>query len=602
MTFLLSVGVFFQVCDSDVRCRDDKGKKVDWYILYKLPNTNGRGLSYLYMDKSTNGWQMSNKMINSESGTLANTLKPLLDFYNTKTEGFGYMLYNDQPPKPYAAPASFGHSKGVVMLDRKTGVWLSHSTPKFPTYRSRDFWPDNGNANAQTFMCVTYFYDQFKEIGEQLKYIHAYSYDSDIPTTFHNELRCVAQRECYPKKEPWFRVQNLTSMNGRGFVSFAKYTRFGDDLYSGLIVYYLKRNLYVKSWGKMRSPLPSNCSSIIRYQVYNVKKVELPNVMPFSDTVDHSKWVVTDVHWTCIADMNREESQMKRGGGAICTDNDAVRKAFIVLINEIEQCKDEHVHSDVEHRDSTPKFPTYCSRDFWPNSGNANAQTFMCMTYSYHQFKEIGGLKLITFLTCYESYLRAAHNELQCVAQRECYPKKDPWFRVQQLTSMNGRGFLSFAKYTRFGDDLYSGLIVYCLEQNLYVKSWCSKLPANCSDIIPHDVYNVKKVELPNVMPFSDTVDHSKWLVTSDGGWTCIADTNRATTQMKRGGGAICTYNDAVRKAFYDLIAEPEKCNRKNVGQTPRADFIRPRAGKAGRDKRKNNGRYKDRYKMLMCP
>lgn len=55
--------------------------------------------------------------------------------------------------------------KGVVMLDRQTGVWLSHSTPRFPVYRNRNFWPNNGNTNAQTFMCVTFSYDQFKEIG-----------------------------------------------------------------------------------------------------------------------------------------------------------------------------------------------------------------------------------------------------------------------------------------------------------------------------------------------------------------------------------------------------------------------------------------------------
>lgn len=105
------------------------------------------------------------------------------------------MLYSDQPPKPYVAPASFGHSKGghnivsadgvlclkdpnvaklslcfylstgVVLLDKTSGVWLSHSTPKFPVYRTKAFWPDNGNANAQAFMCVTYPYEQFKEIG-----------------------------------------------------------------------------------------------------------------------------------------------------------------------------------------------------------------------------------------------------------------------------------------------------------------------------------------------------------------------------------------------------------------------------------------------------
>ncbi|XP_039667047.1 deoxyribonuclease-2-beta-like isoform X3 [Perca fluviatilis] len=299
MKFLISVGILFQGCDSDVKCRDDKGKEVDWYILYKLPRVKDDGLSYLYMDESTNGWKASKETINSKSSTLANTLNPLLDFYDRKIEGFGYMLYNDQPPEPYAAPASFGHSKGL-----------------------------------------------------QLKYIHAYSYDSDIPTTFHKELQCVAQRSCYPKKEPWFRVKMLTSMTGHNFSSFAKYTRFWDDLYSGLIVNHLKQDLYIKSWGKMRKPLPSNCSTDIPHHVYNVKEVKLLKGKPFGDTVDHSKWCVTSGGgWTCIADMNREESQMKRAGGAICTDNVAVGKAFHALITQYEPCKHDLPHSEAQHRE-----------------------------------------------------------------------------------------------------------------------------------------------------------------------------------------------------------------------------------------------------------
>ncbi|XP_030288303.1 plancitoxin-1-like [Sparus aurata] len=340
MRFLLSVGILFQGCDADVKCRNDAGDVVDWYILYKLPKGNGDGLSYLYMDEGTKGWIRSIKTINSNTGTLANTLKPLFDYYARKTEGFGYMLYNDQPPTGNA-PSSFGHSKGVVMLDRQTGVWLSHSTPKFPKDH-RTLWPDSANNNAQTFMCVTYSYDTFNEIGLQLKYIHAYSFDSDIPTTFHNELRCVAQRSCYPKKAPWYHVMPLTSVAGKQFLSFAKYTRFGDDLYSGLIVNNLQQDLYVKSWGRMQRPLPSNCSTAINHPVYNVKEVQLLRRESISDTVDHSKWcVTTGGGWTCLADMNREVSQMSRGGGAICTNDAKVGRAFYAMIREHEACKHE---------------------------------------------------------------------------------------------------------------------------------------------------------------------------------------------------------------------------------------------------------------------
>uniref|UniRef100_A0A3Q1GFM6 Deoxyribonuclease-2-alpha n=1 Tax=Acanthochromis polyacanthus TaxID=80966 RepID=A0A3Q1GFM6_9TELE len=224
-TFLLSVWIFFPGCDSDVRCRNDSGAPVDWYILYKYPHKAkqpGSGLKYLYMDDRTNGWILSSKIIN-ESGALANTLKPLLDFY---TKHFGYILYNDQPPKPCPASSSHGHSKGVVMLDTQTGVWLSHSTPKFPAYRNRNFWPNNGNRNAQTFLCVTFPHATFRDIGKQLKYIHVYPFDYYIPTDFPKELGCLTKQGCYPTTSPWFRIATLTSNAGRKFYSFAKYSRF----------------------------------------------------------------------------------------------------------------------------------------------------------------------------------------------------------------------------------------------------------------------------------------------------------------------------------------------------------------------------------------
>ena len=122
------------------------------------------------------------------------------------------------------------------------------------------------------------------------------------------------------------------------------------DLYSGIIAKELKQPLYVKSWGKMRNPLPSNCS--IPYDVYNVKEVKIPGGKPFKDTVDHSKWCVAPKGgWTCIADMNREKSQMDRGGGAICTDDVAVRKAFYTLIAKHDPCKRERSHSNAQRRE-----------------------------------------------------------------------------------------------------------------------------------------------------------------------------------------------------------------------------------------------------------
>lgn len=112
------------------------------------------------------------------------------------------------------------------------------------------------------------------------------------------------------------------------------------DLYSGLLVEPLGDDLLAKGWGRLHNPLPSNCS--VKHNVYNVKSVKLPLIPPFNITSDHSKWCVTMGKktgiWTCIADMNREISQMRRGGGAVCTSNTAVWKTFSKMVDRYEKC------------------------------------------------------------------------------------------------------------------------------------------------------------------------------------------------------------------------------------------------------------------------
>ncbi|MBN3286606.1 DNS2A protein, partial [Polyodon spathula] len=229
---------------------------------------------------------------------------------------------------------------GVILLDRQTGVWLAHSTPKFPGKKRTSFWPENGIYFGQAFLCVTYPYKLFSDIAKQLQYIHIFSFDYDIPQTFPLDLQCVAHRTCYPKKAPWDRKLEMTSLAGSTFVSFAKYAKYGDDLYSGLLVEPLGDDLLAKGWGRLHKPLPSNCS--VKHNVYNVKSVKLPPIPPFNITSDHSKWCATMGKktgvWTCIADMNREIGQMRRGGGAVCTSNTAVWKAFIKMVDRYEKC------------------------------------------------------------------------------------------------------------------------------------------------------------------------------------------------------------------------------------------------------------------------
>ncbi|KAJ8263852.1 hypothetical protein GJAV_G00142130, partial [Gymnothorax javanicus] len=219
---VLAVSLLIWDSEAQITCRDKNGVKVDWYILYKVPKLNNqdlKGLEYFYMDKEKSQWFYP---ISDSKSVLANTLQPLLT-HTVETSDFGFISYSDQPPNKQVGSA-FGHSKGIVMMDRTSGVWLRHSTPNFPYDRANGtLWPDTGTKYGQTFICVTFDYDTFKQIGAHLLHIRAFPFDSYIPDDFHQELKSVVNKED-PKPSTPFLDQELTSLSGQGFKSFAKYS------------------------------------------------------------------------------------------------------------------------------------------------------------------------------------------------------------------------------------------------------------------------------------------------------------------------------------------------------------------------------------------
>ncbi|TDH02428.1 hypothetical protein EPR50_G00173460 [Perca flavescens] len=111
-----------------------------------------------------------------------------------------------------------------MMEKDKTGVWLSHSTSQFPFTRDPDnFYPPSGATNAQTFICVTFNYDQFNKIGEHLLDINAFTFDDHIPDDFYEELKLRKignnNRDARDNKVS---TQDLTSAGRTSFVSIAK--------------------------------------------------------------------------------------------------------------------------------------------------------------------------------------------------------------------------------------------------------------------------------------------------------------------------------------------------------------------------------------------
>ncbi|XP_072014573.1 plancitoxin-1-like [Amphiura filiformis] len=328
-----------------IQCLDMDKNPVDWFIAYKLPkNANflsGKGADFLYMDSNKQMFKKSSVPLDNVNQAIGFTLQQIYG-RDIKSQNFAYGMYNDQPPPRGKSVSKGGHTKGVVALDSSTGFWLVHSVPNFTfPYTLRYKWPDNARSFGQTFLCMSLGYDQFEDIGKQLMYNCLNTYDFHMPdfTTSLTSLRAAIIKDQCITTPPWNSTTILTTIGGQSFYSFAKSDGFDADLYSDWLAPYFGSDLYVETW--MRAgKLPSSCTG--QYKVMNVEMVKLPGVISFKSTTDHSKWAVTQSSkyhpWTCIGDINREESQRHRAGGTVCMVHHQVWKVFSSAVDKYKSC------------------------------------------------------------------------------------------------------------------------------------------------------------------------------------------------------------------------------------------------------------------------
>ncbi|RWS21211.1 plancitoxin-1-like protein, partial [Leptotrombidium deliense] len=157
---------------------------------------------------------------------------------------------------------------------------------------------------------------------------------------FKNLVDKVAPKESSAQR-------TIKSYKGQVFIAFSKNPKASGDLYGAYIAPSLKNDLSVETWRRgAGGPLTSNCSST--YKIINVDTLEMKfkggNIFTTDEwlyTQDHAKWAVTTASispFVCIADINRMESQFKRGGGSLCFNDSDVWKQFNDIIKGVEAC------------------------------------------------------------------------------------------------------------------------------------------------------------------------------------------------------------------------------------------------------------------------
>lgn len=381
---------------SGPHCRDEAGKAVDWWVLYKLPrHHHGRrrgrggsivddGLGYVFISSDAaadTGWVPSTRSIGSNASMPGLTLAHL---YDESQDDVATVLYNDEKPDGETSLTQ-GHTKGVVIFGRTTGFWLVHSVPKFPPPRHDAEgqpgvygYPASGEMYGQSFLCFTMTTSSAASaIGEQLSYNRPFLYGVRLPDWAANgyPVFAAAARGFHIRRPPYFSVTSLTSLAGVSFVSFAKDTNFNKDLYADLVAPSLQSALLVETWPNGHGRLNSSCKP--PYHVENIARLDFSSLRPavsFKTTHDHAKWAVTSPHAppplqaattqpqlvsktvVCIGDINRMTTQLKRAGGTVCFASKSVWSAFVSIVGGIDGCP--RPLNENRRRDSDLRWPT----------------------------------------------------------------------------------------------------------------------------------------------------------------------------------------------------------------------------------------------------
>ncbi|RCN27966.1 deoxyribonuclease-2 domain protein [Ancylostoma caninum] len=166
---------------------------------------------------------------------------------------------------------------------------------------------------------------------------------SNLPASFRvvaPSLVDVVNKKSLSKSSTDFTtIRKIVTLDGKKAKGFAKGKRFGADLWYKFIAPNLKTSMAVETWrnGNAKN-VGTTCGE--KENVYDISVVKVLNAT-YPSSTDHSKWGVSmreTVPAVCIGDVNRQVSQYKRGGGAVCIEDLKLWKTFHKSIGKYEDC------------------------------------------------------------------------------------------------------------------------------------------------------------------------------------------------------------------------------------------------------------------------
>jgi len=132
-------------------------------------------------------------------------------------------------------------------------------------------------------------------------------------------------------------------LGGKTFYKYGKNKDWTVGFYENVLRPGLGVGVYAETWGHCKDGLiVAECTGTDKNEyIYSVLDLNFGNSNAFSYTSDHSKWAVsveTTKPWFCISDINRVDTQYKRGGGAICLNEKDLYTAVKNVIVDSQKC------------------------------------------------------------------------------------------------------------------------------------------------------------------------------------------------------------------------------------------------------------------------
>lgn len=335
---------------------DNTAKPVDWWFIYKLPDnvepskdsstelSKSEGNEYLYCDaNATDKLELSQHKINDAQSALTQTLDQIAALKSKKdsVSSIGWIAYNDEIPENYQDKDDDrnGHTKGVLAFDLETDTafWLLHSWPKFPSFDSA---MEPSNQYGQTYLCISLKDVATADLIAQQMYHQQEPqiYDSFMPEKMDKKsyLYQIAQEVNVNETDDPVNI-TFYSKQQQKFQLLAKNRHWGKDFWVDWVGPQLTVDFNIETW--RRGTLPPTDDSDGKDEVRDVLYINLePLGVPYEwhYTKDHAKWATSDKgNWVVVADINRQTSQEKRGGGGIAFQCQALWNN----LNKIEQYK-----------------------------------------------------------------------------------------------------------------------------------------------------------------------------------------------------------------------------------------------------------------------